>query len=44
MLEGPDAWKEVLILYQSKVNTAVGKQSNSFVQKTTRLPNCCSSE
>ena len=27
MLEGPDAWKDVLILYQSKVSTAVGKQS-----------------
>ena len=36
MLKGPvDAWKEVRILCQSKVSTAIGKQSISFVQKAT---------
>ena len=44
MLEEPDTWKEVLILYQSKVSTAVGNISLNFVQKAKRVPNCCPSE
>ena len=40
--QGPNTWKEVLIL--SKVSNAVGKQSlTDFVQKATRVPNCCPS-
>ena len=37
MLEEPDTWKEVLILYQSKVSTAVGNISLNFVQTSTKL-------
>ena len=35
MLEEPDTWKEVLILYQSKVSIAVGKHCNVFFDHTS---------
>jgi len=44
MLEEPNAWKEVLILFQSKVSTAVGKHSLNFVEKGKRAANCYPSE
>ena len=44
MLEWLNTRKEALILYQSKVSTALGKQSPNFVWKATQIPNCCPSE
>ena len=37
MLEGPDACKEVFILFQPKVNTGFGNHSVNFVKKAAQV-------
>ena len=44
MLEGPDACKEVFILFQPKVNTGFGNHSVNFVKKAAQASNCYPSE
>ena len=52
LLKEEDAWcwkdltpgNKSFFLCQSKVSTAVAKHCNSFVQKITRVSNCCPSE